>query len=114
MEDSWAGEVRGPEAAPRPKSAPGSDGSDSLLVLQARVERGELSGIRRVALDNGLVVINVELAARRLIEGLAEARDGVPARLGTYSRRQYRQFADLLGRLERALASRPPEAQPER
>lgn len=72
-------------------------------MLRQRLEQGELRDLRRLTLDNGMVVINVELTTRRLIGELAESAESASNERGGYARRRLHQLADTLRRLDRAL-----------
>ena len=75
-----------------------------ILGLRARLEGGELAGLRRLTLDIGLTLVNVELAARRLLEELDELELLPPDRRERgYSRTRRRRLVDTLHSMLRAL-----------
>jgi hypothetical protein len=74
------------------------------LGLRARLEGGELAGLRRLRLDIGITLVNVELAARRLLEDLDELEMLPPARRERgYTRTRHRRLVVTLHSLARAL-----------
>jgi hypothetical protein len=81
-----------------------SDLSDWIRTLRERLQRGELTALRRLTLDNGVVLVNLELTAKRLIDDLEELT-ALPAaeRERSYTRRRRRQRVDTLRRLRQAL-----------
>lgn len=77
-----------------------------LARLQARLERGEFDSLRRLPLDNGTTLVNVGLAARRLLTELGELDALPPPRRDRgYARTRRRRALDTLERLERALGT---------
>jgi hypothetical protein len=107
MGDCRAHEMRAQACADQPTAAgeprPAGEPIAWLARLRARLERGELDGLRRLRLDNGTTLVNVGLAARRLLAELAELDALPPARRDRgYARTRRRRSLDTLERLERA------------
>ena len=75
-----------------------------IAGLRARLDGGELAGLRRLRLDVGLTLVNVELAARRLLEELDELEMLPPDRRERgYTRTRRRRLVVTLRSLMRAL-----------
>ena len=82
----------------------GPELSEWMRKLRARLQHGELAALRRLTLDNGVVLVNLELTAERLLDELEELW-ALPAgeRERSYARRRRRQHVDTLRRLWQAL-----------
>jgi hypothetical protein len=102
MDDCRARDVRVAQASI--DATPGGEPESWLPRLRGRLDRGELDDLRRVTLDNGLPLVNVALAARRLLDELADLDALPPARRDRgFARTRRRRALDTLERLRRAL-----------